>query len=386
MVSIIWYRSKAKLKGALARRDSNILKDKSHPHKLPPEIVGMIIAHLAYDIPALKACSATCLTWYNFVCPYLHYTLIFRHKSTGALHSSLDPLLSLRGFGLLPFVRKVQFDGRSPATPWVVPAIFNPRSMRCFRLLDLQELAISHLDFSKFPAGVGEYLGHFSSTLRSLSLMSPLGSRRQLLEFFMLFLRLDNIKICDRRTDERHEALDRRVAPTIKGGLRGQLELKNFNDEGLLKDMIVVFGGLRFTAMRLEGVVGVPLLLRACMNTLEAVYIYPGGTFHPGKTVPILESLPLMPELTSLHQYTLRSSTSRGTLSFDLWRFRCILCTLPWTTTTGRLRHCSPSHPQFSPKSSLSSPKGGAGKNHWLRYCARCTRSSSSGWCFVCKY
>ena len=169
--------------------------------------------------------------------------------------------------------------------------------MHYFRALEnLQELTVASLDFSKFPLGVGEYFGHFSPTLRSVALVGPLGNRRQLLDFFRLFPKLDDIKICGyRREGGRHEALSGKLV-AIRGGLRGRLGLKNFRDEGLLRDLIVAFGGMRFTSMRLEGVVGAPLLLGACANTLETVYIYPGNRFRPGKT----RSYSRRPELTLL--------------------------------------------------------------------------------------
>ena len=190
--------------------------------------------------------------------------------------------------GLLPFVKKVQFNRGYSRNYWVVPAIFDSRSMRYFRaLVNLQDLSIAFLDFSSFPTGVGKFFGHFSPTLRSLALAIPLGSRRQLLDFFRLFPKLDNITICGYyRNGEGHEALDENLIP-IQGGLRGQLNLKNFRDEWLLKDMIAVFGGMRFTSMRLESVHGVPLLLEACASTLQTVYIHPGGLFRPCKTIPV---------------------------------------------------------------------------------------------------
>lgn len=196
--------------------------------------------------------------------------------------------------GLLPYVKKAQFDH---APDWVVPAILNSRSMRCFRALDnLQELAITSLDLSLFPSGVGEFLGRFSPTLRSLSLKGPLGSRRQLLDFFRLFPRLEDITICGYRGDnDVYEVLDDKLVP-IGGGLRGRLTLKNFHDELLLKHMIVAFGGMRFTYMSLESVQGVPLLLEACADTLQTVYIFPGNQFHVCKTIYMF----LTPELMSL--------------------------------------------------------------------------------------
>ena len=160
--------------------------------------------------------------------------------------------------------------------PWVVPAIFNSRDMRYFRaMVNLQELKIGELDFSKFPEGFGEYLGHFAPTLRSVSLSWPEGTRRQLLDFFRLFPKLDDIEIsCYNPGRGSYEALDNQLIP-INVGLRGKLALNLFGEVGLLEDMIVAFGGMRFTSMDLRKSRGIRLLLDACAGTLETLRIYP---------------------------------------------------------------------------------------------------------------
>ena len=72
------FKIKAKLKGALALRDPNISTESQKSHQFPPEIIEIIIAHLAYDAPILKACAATCSSWYNVASPHLHHTVTFR--------------------------------------------------------------------------------------------------------------------------------------------------------------------------------------------------------------------------------------------------------------------------------------------------------------------
>jgi len=158
--------------------------------------------------------------------------------------------------------------------------------MQYFRaLINLQDLAIADLDFSKFPIGLGFYFGHFSPTLQSVALSCPNGARRQLLDFFRLFPKLDDIKISYYRgRAEAHKAHDPQLVP-ITGGLRGRLTLKGFDEEGLLKDIIVAFGGMRFTSMDLHNVRGVHLLLEACGDTLETVKILPDEMFQRGKRV-----------------------------------------------------------------------------------------------------
>ena len=246
----------------------------------------MIIAYLIHDLSTLKACAATCLSWYNIAVPHLHHTLILRELpaniSRKDLHKHLRPLASLHKFGLSPFVKQVRFEWPIVTyDPWVTPAIFDSRSMRYFRaLVNLQDLTIANLDFSKFPTGAGQYFGHFSPTLRSVALSYPEGTRRQILDFFRLFPKLDDIKISGYNARPGvHEALDTQLVP-IRGGLRGRLILKVFSDRGLLEDMIIAFGGMRFTFMSLRSVRGMELLLNACADTLETLHIYPDDIFH----------------------------------------------------------------------------------------------------------
>ena len=138
---------------------------------------------------------------------------------------------------------------------------------------NLQELRIANLEFSEFPK-FEKYLGHFAPTLRSVALSRPNGACRDLLDFLRLFPKLDDIEIlyyhCRLETPR---PLDDKFVP-ITGWLRGRSILHMFSDEGLLKDMVVVFGGLRFTSMDLQYVQGIPFLLKACAATLETFCVH----------------------------------------------------------------------------------------------------------------
>ena len=265
----VWQGSKAKVESAPAREDLDTSMDSCQPRTFPPEIVEMITAHLTYDTTTLRACAATCFTWYNVASPHLHHTLTLRSQCPELLSSVHD-------LGLLRFVKQVRFEkcGRSSRAPWVTPGVLGSRGMQHLdSLVNLQDLTIADLDLSKFPEGAGAYFGHFAPTLRSVALGYPRGTRRQLLAFLMLFPNLDDINISyyGVRTNA-DEVLDPQLIP-IKEGLRGRLILKNIRDEGLLKGMIVAFGGIRFTFIDLRNVRGTRLLLEACADTLETAHI-----------------------------------------------------------------------------------------------------------------
>jgi len=156
-------------------------------------------------------------------------------------------------------------------------------------MVNLQELAIGDINFYQFRGGPGKYFGHFSPTLRSITLSWPRGTRRQLLDFLTLFPKLENIKVSHYhgRPPAHEEPSTRRNA--IRGGLRGQLVLTNFGASvGLFEDIIVAFGGMRFSSVELEYVPGMQLLLEACANTLQTLRWYPDGAFQNYKIDPVL--------------------------------------------------------------------------------------------------
>ena len=284
----IWRRSKAKLMGGLAHKHSDPPTDLPQRRSFPPEIVEMIIAHLKYDTATLKSCAATCFTWYRIAVPHVHRTLMLREWASSKFgNQPSNPLLSSFKYGLLPFVEQLDFRGTFAPGHWDVPAVFDSRNMRYFRaMVNLQELKIGDLDFSKFPVGLGKYLGHFAPTLRSVALSWPKGTRRQLLDFFMLFPKLENVGISRYPEGVRYEPLDNKPIVPISGVLRGTLTLKEFGDVELLKDMTVAFGGMGFTCMDLKNTPrAMRFVLDACADTLETLCIYPPIKPYDGERV-----------------------------------------------------------------------------------------------------
>jgi len=341
----------------------------------------MIVAYLIYDTPTLKACAATCSTWHYIATPHLHHTLTFRAYFTRPECVYRNPLPSLHKLGLLPFVKQVRFDASFDGRLWVRPAFFNSRSMRHFgALVNVQSLVIVGLCFSEPSVQIRKYFGHFSPMLRSLALHFPEATRRQLLDFFRLFPKLDDIIILDYHPGaQAYEALDTQLVP-IKGGLRGQLILTSFSDVWLLKDMIVAFGGMRFTSMELQDVQGIPLLLEACADTLESVYMCPSSAFVCKRVERVLP----IPELTPPYQHVSNASTYRAATPFDLSKSQ-LHSHVAQKTSTQSKNSFPPSHLQCSPRSSSYSQRAMWIGHHeaWLRCYASYTRSRSLGWCFV---
>ena len=240
----------------------------------------MIVAHLIYDKRSLLACSLTCYSWYIAAVPHLHHTLI-----TPTYHASMKekfkwpkPLRNMNRLGLLPLVKKFQIHRRKPR----LFGGFSPKQLnRCIlrhfhALTNVQELGIDYLDVPSFMPRIRQYFGGFCPTLRSLALREPKGSRRQIIYFIGLFQRLEDLKLLHDVTGVWEEPADdvTLIPPSIPP-LRGRLTMSYFRRVDLLKDMIDLFGGIRFRYMDLFMVDGMRLLLATCAETLETLRLYP---------------------------------------------------------------------------------------------------------------
>ena len=246
---------------------------------LPQDIVETILSHLIYDTPALLACSLTCYSWYIAAVSHLHHSLTidnecFLHRWPKKRHwpGTLERLYDL---GLLPLVKRLRV--RLDYDHKFSPKRLRGRSMRYFSAFtNLQELAICHLQVSRLMPKIRWCFGHLSLTLRSLALKKPMGSCRQILYFVGLFPNLQDFKLeQDFTGDEQESTADVTLTPLSTPPLRGWLTLTYCTKRILLREMITLFGGLRFRHMDLFGVTFVRVLLSACTETLETVRLYP---------------------------------------------------------------------------------------------------------------
>jgi hypothetical protein len=253
----------------------------AHPSpiaKLPQELVGLIISHFAHDTRTLLACSTTCYSWYIAAAPHLHHTLTtdnhcLRDKS-GEKCFWPRPLQNSYELGLLPLAKRfrIRYDHFSKFTPKQLEG----RTLSYFSALtNLQELGIDHLQVSSFMPNIQQCFGHLSPTLRFLALQEPEGSCRQILYFIGLFPNLQDLKLnYSIPMDERESTADADLVPLSIPPLQGRLTVTCFTRERLMKEMISLFGGLRFRQMDLFGVMCVQLLLNECSETLETLRLY----------------------------------------------------------------------------------------------------------------
>jgi len=178
--SVVWYRSKAKIKNTLKRDRSET--SPSHPYVggLPQELVEMITAHVQFDTQTLKACSRTCRSWYIATLPYLHHTLTLCRKDWNRVRGGLIPLQKLNKMQLLPFVERLRIS-HCYADPVLPSEIFNAKCLAYFSALtNVQELGFNRLDLRLLIQQAQPYLGHFMPRLRSLALVEPEGGPQSL--------------------------------------------------------------------------------------------------------------------------------------------------------------------------------------------------------------
>ena len=221
----------------------------------------------------------TCYSWYIAAVPHLHHSLTTDNKFVYPTDKYRwpKPLQKSYKLGLLPLVKRLRIRlGWCPAVGFT-PELVGKRTLRYFSALtNLQELGIDDLQVSSFMPEIQQLFGHFAPTLRFLALKEPIGSSRQILYLIGLFPNLQDLKLCyPSPREERESMVDADLVPLCVPQLQGRLTLTCFTREKLVKDMIALFGGLRFRRMDLFRVKCVRLLLDACADTLELLRLYP---------------------------------------------------------------------------------------------------------------
>jgi hypothetical protein len=161
------------------------------------------------------------------------------------------------------------------------PERLGKNTMRYFSALtSLQELGIDNLQVSDFMPNVHQWFGHLSPTLRFLALKRPNGSCRQVLYFIGLFPNLQDFKLLyDFTGNEQESTTDATLIPLSTPPLQGWLTLIHCKKTIFVKEMITLFGGIRFRHMELFGVAFLRVVLDACGETLETLRWYPTDPF-----------------------------------------------------------------------------------------------------------
>jgi len=271
---MVWQRVKARIVRLLRNAAPEILPAHESTLRFPYDIMEMIIAHLAHDLGALKACSLTCYSWYTAAAPQLHRVLTLRNDARDENRCGLKPLSRLGRLGLAPVVAEIRVSGRWPGSgTWFVPQAFSHHDLFYFSAFaNIQILNLEAPEVHQFIPDIERYFGHLSPTLRSIRLWNPCCTPRQLSYFLSLLSNLDdvNIGIPNKPTDT--TISDAELIPFSAPKLRGRLVLRDFEWVETWADLIASCGGLRFHYVDLHRVEGcAPVLLRACAGTLETL-------------------------------------------------------------------------------------------------------------------
>ena len=185
------------------------------------------------------------------------------------------PLRNASKSGLLPLIKRLRvarFVVARSSYDKFPPKPFNKRIFCQFSALkNVRELEIFDLDIPNLMPEVQQSFGHFLPTVRSLSLGSPKGSSRQVIFFIGSFRHLEDLEIYELKAREREATDDPMLIPPFSPPLRGKLVVMHLERAGFLRDMICLFGGIRFRYMALFDVNELRLLLRACAGTLETL-------------------------------------------------------------------------------------------------------------------
>jgi len=237
----------------------------------------MVIAYLTYDTCSLRACTLTCYSWYIAAVPHLHQTLICpTHSLQEDRNLRFLSLIKRKSLGLLPLVKTLWVIGDN--IHHVAVSLWPPNwhiLLPLFRFTNINQLRIDYPDIHNLLPWVQPRHKHFLPALRALALKEPKGSRREIIYFIGLFQHLQDLKLYD-WADHRKELVgNSRLTPPFVPPLQGSLTVRRSTGVNHLRDMINLFGGLRFRHMNLFQVDGMQLLLSACAETLESVALDP---------------------------------------------------------------------------------------------------------------
>ena len=273
-MKIAWHQGKANINRLLGNPppETRIARESTRP--FPIEIMEMFVAHIARDFDALRALSLTCHSWYIVVAPHLHRTIILTNPG------ELKDLSELHQLELMPLVQEIWVE--QYYNTWLVPQAFSRRDLYCFSAFsNVQTLVFERLEISRFVRGVERYFGHFSPTLRSIVLVRPFCTPRQLSHFLCLFPNLDDIAIWEfsAHPPNLKTISDAKLVSFSTPRLRGRLVLRGPDSVETWERLIASGGGLQFHYMDLWRVGGcAPVLFEACTETLEALRFYVADT------------------------------------------------------------------------------------------------------------
>jgi len=278
-LTAIWHQGKALVNHLLGHPSPTSTTQEStrriSTHRLSHALVEIVVAHLAHDIGALKACSLTCRSWYIAAVPLIHHALVLNLAGSWIVYRSLlEPISKLYELDLIHLVKSIQV-AQEPGLGWrLLPQSFTDRDLQHFSALaNVHTLKIQCLEIYRFIPDIEHHFGHFSQTLRSLTLWQPYCTPQQLSHFLSLFSNLDDVGIRNAQTYASNP-----IGPDVElvrfstPKLRGRLALYGSPSVEIWTDIVTSCGGIRFRHMDLRMSTGcAPILFNGCADTLETL-------------------------------------------------------------------------------------------------------------------
>ena len=326
LVKRVWHRT---LAGIQRMHLGGVSPERPSPAtRLPFEVIEIIIAHI-YDKRSLRSCTRTCRSWYIVALAHLHHTLIVDVDSRDRKCRWLNPICHMDTLGLLPLVRRFCVRrGRANSRVEISPSLLNYSLLPQFSAFaNVRELEIDYLDIHSFP--LRRYFGHFPSTVQSLILREPMGSWWHTIYFIGLFRHLQDLHLLYDNTNlqlEWEPARDSALVPLFVSPLQGWLKIKNFGRVDILKELIDLFGGIRFRHVLLFNVSGTRLLLNSCAKTLQTVVLFPSDPY--GEQLSLKFSPTLAKDLAAryyLQDFDLSQNKSLQSLQIPASSIDCAL-------------------------------------------------------------
>ena len=245
----------------------------------------IIITHLVHNINSLKACSLACCSWNTIVVPHLWHTLTLRRDTPSFANQGLDalstcdrlqPLSKLHELGLIPLMKEIQIEQWCGAGSWFIPQRFSRCDLRYFSAFtNVHTLKFRGVEINRSIPKIKNYFEHFSPTLRSITLVNPYCTPRQLSHFISLFSNLDDVEIWYGRGCLTNTTVsDADLVPFSAPKLVGRLVLRDFRWVETWTDLVASGGGLQFRHLDLRRSTScTPVLFEACSGTLETLRI-----------------------------------------------------------------------------------------------------------------
>ena len=260
---------------ALARADANSADSARASMDLPQEIIDEVIDNLAFDFRTLKSTSLVQRSWTHRSRRRLFYFVPL---------NSLDRLeqwstsISAGPEGIASYPRVIRLSHDTPKS-WVDPtnlAIFHEHFCS---FSGVENLVISGLETTKFDTVTTPlYFGNFVQTVRSLELLTAVGTPASLVSFICAFPLMEDLTIAFPNTTASGGDQGEVTLPAFAPNFKGKLKLLDMFHESdptveLLCALPLPFHTISISSRATGRLPQLAKLLKKCGKTLRSLHI-----------------------------------------------------------------------------------------------------------------